>query len=239
MIVGEDPFLYNRLVRVSTALYKWSLTEDAKGIIKILSDSMSFEFKCNVANSSYKGSVWLHRSYVENVYNLKRYYSASSIPIIGTLCMYPKKEWQKYLFRVQKPNLILVCEITGDKRLEYRDEDFLLHREDGPALVCNDFKIWLKHGCYDRDDGPAIEGRIYNLIRWFYCSKWNIFNITEAEQIKYENYHKWDSLRIVNMWYKMNKLHRDDGPAVIQLDDKGSPTGYQEWWLKGKHKHKR
>ena len=41
-------------------------------------------------------------------------------------------------------------------RVEWRDEQGRLHREDGPALEhANGSEKWYRHGKRHRDDGPA------------------------------------------------------------------------------------
>jgi hypothetical protein len=39
----------------------------------------------------------------------------------------------------------------------YRDEEGLLHRDDGPALIDSDVQMWWQHGVIHREDGPAVE----------------------------------------------------------------------------------
>ena len=42
--------------------------------------------------------------------------------------------------------------------IEYRKENGLYHREDGPAYERPDgYRVWYINGMYHREDGPAIE----------------------------------------------------------------------------------
>jgi hypothetical protein len=46
---------------------------------------------------------------------------------------------------------------TSD-RIDYRNEQGYLHREDGPAIEgYNGYKEWFLNGICHREDGPAIE----------------------------------------------------------------------------------
>ncbi len=39
----------------------------------------------------------------------------------------------------------------------HRDDDYLLHSDDGPAAVWMDgTKLWYQHGKLHREDGPAV-----------------------------------------------------------------------------------
>lgn len=49
-----------------------------------------------------------------------------------------------------------VC--TDPTKIEYSNAAGFFHREDGPALICNDgYKAWFINGQFHREDGPAIE----------------------------------------------------------------------------------
>jgi hypothetical protein len=47
--------------------------------------------------------------------------------------------------------------ITYEDRVEYRNEQGQLHREDGPAIVYKDGKYYYINGLLHREDGPAVE----------------------------------------------------------------------------------
>lgn len=52
---------------------------------------------------------------------------------------------------------IVHWELTKDERTEYHNDEGLLHREDGPAVIWNDGeKEWYINGERHREDGPAI-----------------------------------------------------------------------------------
>ena len=43
-------------------------------------------------------------------------------------------------------------------KIEYRNDNDLLHKEDGPAIeFANGTKSWYIHGKRHREDGPAME----------------------------------------------------------------------------------
>lgn len=47
-------------------------------------------------------------------------------------------------------------------------EDGLLHREDGPAVVCSDgLEAWYRHGLLHREDGPAVADPGTHYLAWF------------------------------------------------------------------------
>lgn len=74
-------------------------------------------------------------------------------------------------------------------RIEYRNSEDQLHREDGPAIIFdNGSKHWYINGNPHRSDGPAII---------------NYSNSTG--QVMYE-------------WWVNGRLHRVDGPAIIEDD---------------------
>jgi hypothetical protein len=72
----------------------------------------------------------------------------------------------------------------------YKGDEFIWHREDGPALEYADGdKYWWFHGKYHREDGPAIE--------WADGEKWWYL---ESERIEEEYFEK--ALKI----YKLSKV---------------------------------
>jgi hypothetical protein len=94
--------------------------------------------------------------------------------------------------------------------------DDLLHRIDGPAIICaNGKQCWYINGIFHRVDGPA---QIYPNGDMF----WYING----------NYHRDDGPAVVYAsgyrgYYQHGKLHRVDGPAVIY------PWGGGEYWEMG------
>jgi hypothetical protein len=58
-------------------------------------------------------------------------------------------------------------------RIEYRNEQGYLHREDGPAVeYYNGYEAWYLNGDLHREDGPAIEYYNGNKSWWL---KGNLF----------------------------------------------------------------
>ena len=54
------------------------------------------------------------------------------------------------------PSLIREVDRVGTVR--YRNSDYQLHREDGPAVESSDgFRMWFLDGKLHREDGPAVE----------------------------------------------------------------------------------
>lgn len=82
------------------------------------------------------------------------------------------------------------------------DEDELLHRDDGPALIDADHEAWYQRGNLHREDGPAII--------------WG-----HGRQAWYQNgkRHRVDGPAVTmasggKSWYLNGERHRVDGPAI-------------------------
>ena len=55
----------------------------------------------------------------------------------------------------------MINKIKLEDRIEYRNEDGFLHREDGPAVeYLNGDKSWWVNGKRHREDGPATQWSI-------------------------------------------------------------------------------
>jgi hypothetical protein len=148
--------------------------------------------------------------------------------------------WQKGLrHREDGPAVIFVC---GDKQWWVKG---LMHRVDGPAVEKIDgTKSWYQYGVLHREDGPAIQSTWNNVIvtkNWYLNGKL----LTEDQfraRIKTRPKRKSNGPLIVSEekptlkisalgnkeWRLRNVLHREDGPAIEQLD------GTKSWWRHGK-----
>lgn len=72
--------------------------------------------------------------------------------------------------------------IIADRTL-WRDEDGLLHREDGPAIIMqNGTKYWYCRGYLHREDGPAIINVFGEPPQW-YLNGQNMQNFEEYVQL--------------------------------------------------------
>lgn len=60
-------------------------------------------------------------------------------------------------------------EDKDDTSYIYWDENFKMHRDDGPAYNRGLCKSWYKHGLHHREDGPAIEFADSKV--WYYNGK--------------------------------------------------------------------
>ena len=50
--------------------------------------------------------------------------------------------------------------VLSDGTIEYRNQNGVLHRNDGPAMEkINGSTAWMLNGNFHRADGPAIEGQ--------------------------------------------------------------------------------
>lgn len=103
---------------------------------------------------------------------------------------------------------------NGDKY--WKDQEDILHREDGPALEYADgSNEWFVHGERHREDGPAFE-YADGFKEWYLHNK----------------RHREDGPAVENSdgsneWWAYGERHREDGPAVINAD------GSIEFWLNG------
>ena len=89
-----------------------------------------------------------------------------------------------------------------------------VHREDGPAIVYkNGGEEWYKYGLLHREDGPAIIKQDYE--------EWRLNGFLHREDGPAMNY------GFGKEWYLNGELHREDGPAVKSQDGK-------QWWFHGK-----
>lgn len=65
----------------------------------------------------------------------------------------------------------------------WHDEDGLLHREDGPAVIMqNGTKYWYRRGYLHREDGPAIINVFGESPQW-YLNGQNMQNFKEYVQL--------------------------------------------------------
>ena len=62
--------------------------------------------------------------------------------------------------------------ISEDGTIAYMDSNKFLHREDGPALICNSgTQEYYFHGKHHRLDGPAMILK-NNTYHWFYYGEY-------------------------------------------------------------------
>jgi hypothetical protein len=130
----------------------------------------------------------------------------------------------------------LIIEQDGTK-LWYKDDK--LHREDGPAVKHDDGRTrWFLNGRLHRADGPALE-RVDGSTEWWYKGiyvgsgykpdpeLWTRLTSTDANGGPLLNGCFIDLYK-TKYWYKDDKKHREDGPAVE------FPDGSKSWYFYGK-----
>lgn len=102
----------------------------------------------------------------------------------------------------------------------YRNENGVLHREDGPAVMSPDGdKHWYLNGQRHREDGPAIEYSNGD-------KKWYINGQLHREDGPAVENLIGDYLKS-QFWFLNGQLHREDGPAIEWSD------GHVDWYLNG------
>jgi calcineurin-like phosphoesterase family protein len=104
-------------------------------------------------------------------------------------------------------------EVDTNGTIRHYDDNGLVHREDGPAVIrSNGKKSWFKHGKLHREDGPTLEDHNGNI--W----------------IQNEVYHREDGpaidLKNNKRWIVHGKLHRLDGPAFVNVT-------HTDWYING------
>jgi hypothetical protein len=110
-----------------------------------------------------------------------------------------------------------IKKVVNDLGVTEYYEDGVLHRDGGPAIIHPDgTQIWMCRGTLHRDgDEPAITRP--NGAKHYYKHGERHRNGSPAvmEHFKTE-------------WWANDKLHRDDGPAVIFFGE-----GPDQWWVNG------
>jgi hypothetical protein len=102
---------------------------------------------------------------------------------------------------------------TYEDRTEYRNEQGLLHREDGPAVLCDEGTKYYINGLLHREDGPAAVYK--DGTSCYYIN--GLSHREDGPAFEFAN-----GLRI---YYIKGRLHREDGPAIIRAD------GKKEYWI--------
>ena len=99
--------------------------------------------------------------------------------------------------------------------IEHRNDEFLRHRLDGPALESADgYKAWFQNGKRHRVGGPAVEWVSGDKV-WYH----------EGELHRIDG-PAMDHASGYKRWFIHGKLHRLDGPAVVS-------DGRTEYWIDG------
>lgn len=129
------------------------------------------------------------------------------------------------------------------------------HRDDGPAMIVTKgdkrVEMWYQHGVLECADGPAItrEKKDKYVEEWFHNGLRHRVNgpaVRVVQQYnsveKYFMYglrhriggpavmKKYYNVITEEEWYENDKLHREDGPAVIYC---GAAVLKQKWFLRG------
>jgi hypothetical protein len=105
--------------------------------------------------------------------------------------------------------------MEGDVRV-FLDDQGNYHRNGGPALICERYEAWYKHGKPHRVDGPAVKWRD-GRESWQLDGKRHRVG---GPAVKTKESHEF---------WKDGRLHREEGPAIESL----LPKGTNEWWIDG------
>ena len=114
------------------------------------------------------------------------------------------------------------------------------HREDGPAIEWEDgANFWYRNGRLHREDGPAVEYANGDTVWWYkgiLAGKGGKPDPTLWARLTAVEFNGGPLLNgcVVELsglksWYKDDKLHREDGPAVEYAE------GSNEWYFNGNY----
>jgi hypothetical protein len=110
-----------------------------------------------------------------------------------------------------------------------------LHRDDGPAVIReNGRQEWRRNGLLHREGAPAVIYPTGGSEEWWVngnCRRIVIFGSVDLWYDESGRLHRDDGPAAVQLgtqeWYRHGQWHREDGPAVIRFD------GTQEWYFEG------
>jgi len=120
--------------------------------------------------------------------------------------------WEDY----KKRCVQIGAEIDHYERIIWKNDDGLLHRDDGPSYESSDgSKKWHQRGKLHRDHGPA-----------------HILNDGSTHWYRHGLPHREHGPSVessigLKCWYILGLLHRHDGPAVVR------GPGQEEYWFEG------
>lgn len=110
--------------------------------------------------------------------------------------------------------------------IEFTDDNGILHKEDGPALI--EFEAdgsfterYYRHGQLHHDSGPAIRSSDGGF-------EWRM----NGRKHRLDGPAVWNPMKHRQEFYVLGRLHNNTGPAVIVNAD--TDEEYSEYWLSGK-----
>ena len=108
----------------------------------------------------------------------------------------------------------------GQGNIKYYDENYLLHREDEPAVVGRDgYKAYYCHNKLHNLNGPAVEFPDGTKHYWIDDKRHRL----DAPAVEKANGDK--------EWWVNNRRHNLNGPAITSINTKGEP--YSEYYIEG------
>ncbi len=120
------------------------------------------------------------------------------------------------------------------ERVEYRDADGRLVRENGPAYTewysngVKRYEQWLRDGEFDRADGPAKQRWCTNGVKRY--EEWYRDGKVDREDAPAVTWWHITGVKECEGWYQDTQLNRTDGPAYITWHDNG--VKYYEGWYR-------
>ena len=121
--------------------------------------------------------------------------------VVDIIYRFLHRERLNILLHHDYKNCVLASHL-GD-RVEYRNANGLLHREDGPAIEWdNGDKSWYFNGLLYREDGPVIE-----------CADGTTFQFINGQLLRKDG----QAVKYVNgteYWLINGKMHRVNGSVV-------------------------
>lgn len=249
-LIDEDPFIYNRIIRLSKTFREWTIKNP--GYVLKMRQNMSVPKRFFSHYSVNGGTIWLHRNSYHLRYDDDFYLYYKEDYQRDGVDLSKKYKIERDIHRLDKPAIE-----WDDGVKEYRHYG-LLHREDGPAIEFGDDisyigdtkvkkcqGVWFYNGKPHRIGGPVFEGRTPNCFIPFYFGLGNVEYKPFRElcfgphTIWCENglLHRIDGPALYSewseQWYIWGKLHRNDGPAVTERRHALVPGVYHEYYNHG------
>lgn len=112
---------------------------------------------------------------------------------------------------------------VNEKGHQYWIKNDTFHRDDGPAIITDNSKIWMRNGLTHRDDDfPAVITDAKK--QWFKYGR------LHREKGPAEIFFLKNNIITSECWYQNGFRHRIDGPAIIRRDGHGEQ---KQWCIDG------
>ena len=147
--------------------------------------------------------------------------------------VYAEWRYNGILFNPTGQESLIYVDNLNNAHFEWYNQDSRLSRENDPAVVVIDKdgkmieQIWIKNSQYHRRNGPAKI--TYDPVDGTTLEQYFVNGFLDRNQAEGPAIIKYDSTgnKVLMIWAKKDKYHRDKFPAVIV------PNQKEEWWQNG------